>query len=401
MADQTLARYVNELSILTMLRTEGPASRAQIARRLSLTPGTITRVVSELVRRELVWEIPSPIQVAAVREPGRPAISLALNPAGAYFLGVEMGVGVMRYALLDLAATVVATNEIAVSRSITPKKAVRAIAEQVARYQDDRRFAGKIQAAGVTVPGLVTSEGYIVHLPILGWKNVNLLAMLRDATQLPFIVENNANAAAFGSVYTQPNLPSLCTIFLKLGTGCGGAAIINGRLLRGAAGTATEFGHMRVTEHGHRCSCGQVGCLESWVNLEAMARIFRGTTDLTRAELAALPSKIATAVASADGGAVAAVASLTRYLSLGIVTLTNIFNPTTFMLGGVMRPLLECCLEAVKARVVEGIVPGMKMPEIRLSHLGVIECAVGAATIAHHHAFDISTVELQDHELRA
>jgi predicted ArsR family transcriptional regulator len=181
MADQTLARYVNELSILTMLRTEGSASRAQIARRLSLTPGTITRVVSELARRGLVQEIPGPIQ-AAVREPGRPAISLALNPTGAYFLGVEMGVGVMRYALLDLAASVVASTEVVVSRSITPKKAVRAIAEQVARYQDARRFAGKIQAAGVTVPGLVTSEGYIVHLPILGWKNVNLLAMLRDAT---------------------------------------------------------------------------------------------------------------------------------------------------------------------------------------------------------------------------
>jgi N-acetylglucosamine repressor len=55
----------------------------------------------------------------------------------------------------------------------------------------------------------------------------------------------------------------------------------------------------------------------------------------------------------------------------------------------------------VKVRVAEGIVPGMKMPEIRLSHLGVMECAVGAATIAHHHAFDISTVELQEHELRA
>jgi predicted NBD/HSP70 family sugar kinase len=400
MADQTLARYINELSVLTLLRTQGAASRADIARKLSLTPGTITKLTSELVQRGLVQEIHGVVQNGTPREPGRPGVGIALNPAGAYFLGVEIGVGVLRYALLDLAALVVTTSEVAVSKRISPAKVVPAIAEHVAKLKNNPRYRGKLLSVGVTVPGLVTSDGFVVYLPILGWKNVNLLARLDEAIQLPCVVENNANAAAFGSVYTQPSLPSVCTIFLKLGTGCGGAAIVNGRLLRGAAGTAGELGHIRMTESGHRCSCGQIGCLESWVNLGALARSFRGTDELSDAEFAALPDEVASAADGGDAAALAAIESLAHYLSLGIVSLVNIFNPTTIMLGGVMRPVIERCIDTIQTRVASGIVPGTNVPEVRLSLLGKFECAIGAATTAHHRAFDISKFELSDRDTR-
>ena len=101
----------------------------------------------------------------------------------------------------------------------------------------ESQFKGRVKSVGVTVPGLVTSDGYVVNLPILGWKSLDLLAILKEQVSLPCIVENDANAAAFGAHYTQPSLPTDSTIFLKLGTGCGGAAIINGRLLRGGTGT--------------------------------------------------------------------------------------------------------------------------------------------------------------------
>ena len=400
MADQTLVRYVNERGILTVLRTQGALSRAEIARKLSLTPATITRLVGDLEQRDLVREVVSPIGAVA-REPGRPGINVALNGPGAFFLGVEIGVGVIRYALIDLEAKTAVSSELVVSRKLTPGRAVEILTDHLRLCNDDPRFAGKIRAAGVTVPGLVTSEGFIVYLPILGWKNVNLLGMLKNATTIPCFVENNAKAAAFGSIYTMPSLPSICTIFLKLGTGCGGAAIINGRLLRGAAGTAGEFGHIRISPNGHRCSCGQAGCLESWVNLAAMARLFRGTDRLTQREFARLPNEIASAAAAGDGAALAAIESVTYYLSLGIVTLINTFNPTTIMLGGAMRPVLERCVEAVQVQIAKSVIPGTAIPDVRLSHLGAMECAVGAATIAHHNAFDVSTLGITGGERRA
>jgi predicted NBD/HSP70 family sugar kinase len=391
MADQTLVRYVNERGVLTILRTQGSMSRADLARKLSLTPATITRLVTDLGQRDLVREIDSAV-AATAREPGRPGVGLALNGPAAFFLGVEIGVGIIRFAVIDLAATVVSSSETSIARTLTPAKAVAIIAERIGAYQDDPRFKGRLRAAGATVPGLVTSEGFVVYLPMMGWKSVNLLGLLRAATDLPFFVENNAKAAAFGSIYTMPTLPSVCTIFLKLGTGCGGAAIINGRLLRGATGTAGEFGHLRISAEGHRCSCGQNGCLESWVNLGAMARLFKGTDRLTRREFARLPDVMAKAAEDGDAAALAAIDSLAHYLTLGLVTLINTFNPTTIMLGGVMRPLLERCLAAVRSAVARSVIPGTSIPDVRLSHLGVIECAVGAATIAHHNAFDVSTI---------
>ena len=91
-------------------------------------------------------------------------------------------------------------------------------------------------------------------------------------SRIPVSIENNTNAAAFGEVYRHPKLSDDLILFLKLGNGCGGAAIINGRLLRGTSGVATEFGHMRVAKDGPRCHCGQTGCLETHVNLAALAR---------------------------------------------------------------------------------------------------------------------------------
>lgn len=395
MADQTLARYLNERSILTMLRTEGSASRADIARRLSLTPATITRLVTEMAGRGLVREVAGTAQAAIAREPGRPGVSIALNPAGAYFLGVEIGVGILRFALLDLAANLVSSAEAQVSKTITPAAVVKRIVAHVKKLVADDRFGDRIKSVGVTVPGLVTSDGFIVHLPILGWKNVDLQGMLDDAVHLPCIVENNGNAAAFGSVYTQPSSADGCTLFLKLGTGCGGAAIINGRLLRGGSGTAGEFGHIRVAEHGKCRGCGQTGCLEGFVDLVAVARSFRGTEALSDDAYARLPADLVEAALAGDQLASDAIGLFSHYLAQGIVTLVNIFNPTLIELGGVLRPVIGHCLLDVQTHVKAGIVPGTTVPEIQLSRLGLFECAIGAATVVHHHAFDISHVNLK------
>ncbi len=395
MADQTLARYVNERGILTLLRVQGAASRAEMARQLQLTPATVTRVVAEMMERGLVHELP-PGAVREGREPGRPAVAVALAPGGAYFLGVEIGVGVVRFALLDLAAKVTLASERLISRVTEPDAIVAMIAAELAALSADPRFAGRIRSVGVTVPGLVTLDGYVVHLPILGWRELNLQERLAAAIPLPAIVENNATAAAFGAVYTQPELPSTCTIFLKLGTGLGGAAIINGRLLRGGSGTAGEFGHVRIADEGRRCSCGQVGCLETFVNLSALARVWRGREDLGEQDFADLPAAVAAAAADGDPGAIIAIDHLAERLGRGIVSLVNIFNPTTIVLGGVMRPVIERMLPVIEGVVAAGVVPGMRVPDLRLSALGLYECAIGAATIAHHRAFDLSNVDLAD-----
>ena len=142
---------------------------------------------------------------------------------------------------------------------------------------------------------------------------------------------------------------------------------------------------------------GKPGCLETFVNLRALARSYYGTDTLTEAEFAALPAIVATKAEAGDASARDALESLCHSLSLGIVSLVNIFNPTVVMLGGSLRPVLGLGLTEIQRQVAEAIVPGMTVPDIRMSAHGNLECAIGAATLAHHHAFDISWSDLTSH----
>jgi N-acetylglucosamine repressor len=398
MADQTFARYVNERRILTQLRLQGAMPRAELARRLALTPATITNLVENLAADALVMEQHAQRLDGTRRDVGRPGVNIALNPEGGFFLGAEIGVGLVRFALLDLALGVVASQTQPLATSISPDAAVAAIAAYVSGLEQHGGVKGRLRSIGITVPGLVRSDGHVVHLPILGWKDVNLRALGEAALSVPVFVENNAHAAAFGEAYTQPDLASAAIIYLKLGTGCGGAAIVNGRLMRGAGGTGGEFGHIRIRHDGPRCSCGQLGCLETFVNIAALDRSYRPGQGFGVDGLSALPAQVARAAENGDPYAGAAMDELIRHLVTGLTTLVNIFNPGTIVLGGAMRPVLAARLDHIEGAVGGAIVPGMARPRIRLSTLGELECAVGAATIAHHQAFDVSNIEIASRE---
>jgi predicted NBD/HSP70 family sugar kinase len=388
MTSQIFIRNINERRVLTLLRTEGRLSRAEIARRLSLTRSGVTYLVDNLLAQDLVAEaIGAP---APSRELGRPGVALSLNGPGHYFLGAEIGVRVLRLALADMRMEPARTTTIDLPQSPDPQTAIRFIRNFLNECERDRRFRGRIRAIGVTVPGLVRSDGFVLHLPILGWRDVNFLALAAESFGIPLSIENNANAAAFGEVYRNPKLSHDLVLFLKLGNGCGGAAIIDGRLLRGTTGVASEFGHMRVSDHGPRCHCGQTGCLETHVNLAALARYLAGAGAACSCD----PSDVAAAVLAGDAAAIAAIGELRRHLATGMINLTNIFNPSDIVLGGAMRPVLELCLGELREAVAKGIVPGMRPPAIRLSGTSPFECAMGAAAISHHTQFDTTALSL-------
>ncbi|MET3898124.1 N-acetylglucosamine repressor [Devosia sp. UYZn731] len=393
MADQTLVRFVNERNILASLRVSGPTTRADLARLLSLTPASITRVVNDLVSRDLIVQMALPKAHQTAREPGRPGVGVGLNAGGAYFLGVEVGVGLLRFAVIDLAAGVAQTSQVEFDPASSPSAVVELIAAKVEQLQTAPTIHAKLRGVGVTVPGLVDLDGHVVNLPILGWRNIGFGVLLEDRLSLPVSVENNANAAALGAVYADPEMSAGSAIFLKLGTGCGGAAIINGQLLRGAFGTAGELGHIRVSDDGYPCSCGQLGCLESWVNLSALARAFGAGNTLGAAKLQRLPRTVAASFRNGEERGKHAVESIAKYLGLGISSLVNVFNPNTVVLSGIMRPVLEICLKNIQSDVARRVIFGSRIPEIRLSGLADSECAIGAATVAYQRFFEMSPVE--------
>ncbi|MFK0161257.1 ROK family protein [Rhizobium sp. NPDC090279] len=393
MADQTIAKYLNELTILTMLRIQGQASRIEIARHLAVTPATVTRLVNNLIERGLVQdvELPNPGRQAN-REPGRPATNVALNADGAFFFGVEVGVGMLRFALLNLAAAVVEASEMPFNGRMSPEQVADEIALQVNRLKDNPAYRDGLKGVGIAFPGIVRSDGFVVNLPIVGWRDVDFPRLLSPLIDLPFFIENDANAGAFGCAYNDPSLPGTCTLFLKLDAGCGGAVIVDGRLMRGANGTAGEFGHLRLSDDGPLCGCGNRGCLESRIGLAAVAEQFWGTAHLSEIELAELPGQIVAAARRNDARAIETLDSFAHWLVQGLVSLVNLYNPSVVFLAGPLAKLAEAAIDRISEGVSRGIVTGVPAPTLMLSSLRPQEGAIGAAAIAHHHTFDISRV---------
>lgn len=390
MANQSLVRHINERRLLGILRVEGPISRAALARRLSLTRASVTGLVDDLLARGMVCE--QRADKAEPRDVGRPGIAIALNPASAYFLGVEIGVGILRFALLDLAAGVAETAALPFERTLPPADVVALIAGQFATWRT--RFGDAIKAMGVTVPGLVRRDGHVINLPILGWKDINLSALLAGVIDLPCHVENNANAAAFGYIYAEPQPHHGVLVYLKIGTGCGGAVIIDDKLLRGGNGLGTEFGHLHIAPDGPLCSCGQRGCMETFVNLKALQRYALGQDVNEASTYPDLPAQVAGRLAIGDLDAERAVTTLASYLTEGLVDITNIFDPDAIVLGGAMAPVLDAVIERIIPALGRRMVPGMTMPQLSVSRLGAFECAIGAAALAHHEALDLTNLDL-------
>ena len=391
MANHTYVKNLNERRVLTLLRVEGQLTRAEVARRLGLNRSTITNLVDGLLQRSLLTETDRVTNQADGRDMGRPGINIALNPSGCYFLGVEIGVDVLRFALLNMVLEVVEKAQVSIAPPHTPEKAAQHISVKLAKYLRDPRYSEKIQSVYVTAPGLVRNDGVVAYAPIAGWRDVDFLRLLESKLSLPVHLENDANAAAFGEVYCHPMFVQGLTVFFTLlANGCGGAVIINDRILKGSAGLGGDFGHIRVQNDGPICNCGQRGCLEPLVSLKALQEHL----DEKAIPKDASPEEIVDCAVDGNASALAATKHFTHYLALGLISATNIFNPNNIILGGLMRPVIEFVLDDLREAVRTGIMPGIPAPSIELSRNGEYECAIGVAALAHQAEFDEATIGL-------
>ena len=128
-----------------------------------------------------------------------------------------------------------------------------------------------IDRLGLGVPGPLDLErGVIVQAPNLGWRDVPLRDMVADALGCPVVMDNDANAAAFGEAWVGAGRGARVLLLVTLGTGVGGGVVEDGRVFHGARGLAVEIGHMVAVSGGRACSCGKRGCVEAYFSAHAL-----------------------------------------------------------------------------------------------------------------------------------
>lgn len=152
----------------------------------------------------------------------------------------------------------------------SPEAAVDAI-ERACRETADE-VVGPIEHAGVGVPGPLDLErGVIVQAPNLGWRDVPLRDMVAEALGCPVVMDNDANAAAYGEAWVGAGRDARVLLLVTLGTGVGGGVVDEGRVFHGARGLAVEIGHMVAVSGGRLCSCGKHGCVEAYFSAHALS----------------------------------------------------------------------------------------------------------------------------------
>jgi glucokinase len=216
------------------------------------------------------------------------------------------------------------------------------ILELVNRWKDRYELAG----IGIGIPGILRlREGVLVASPNLpGWENFNVRAQIARRLNSPFLLENDANAAALGEKWigSGRNVNHLC--FLTMGTGIGGGLILDGRIWHGVSGMAAELGHVTLYPEGRLCACGNKGCLEAYAAASAVVKAAQemlqaGTASEGLQKLAVSGLKLTSArvyelAKENDPSAQEIYRQVGRALGLAIANFINIFDIDTFVLGG-------------------------------------------------------------------
>lgn len=219
-------------------------------------------------------------------------------------------------------------------------RGIGAVVENLAALVKDLAGGRKVGAAGIAMPGSVDAARGIVHQSpnFPGVREFALGPLLATKVEAKVIVENDAKAYAVGEMWKGAARPYRSFLCLTLGTGLGGAAVLDGRLWRGAHNMAGELGHTPLHADGPPCTCGSRGCLEVYVSARGLQRAFETAkadgkhTSVASAE--PTPEELARAAREGDPAAREAWEALGRRLGAGIAGLLNAFDVEAVVVGG-------------------------------------------------------------------
>ncbi len=248
-----------------------------------------------------------------------------------------------------LGGVVTGAGEIlATARRDTPREGGRALTEAIANVANELAQQYPVDSIGVSAAGFISSDRQtMLATPnISNWNGVNLVAELTEILHKKIVLENDANAAAWGEFKFGAGRGRNDLMMLTLGTGVGGGLILGGSVFRGAFGIGAELGHIRLVPDGQLCGCGIRGCLEQYASGSALLRHAREAIDASPLLARNLLDRgdgtieglrgnhITEAARDGDPVAIAAFNTMATYLGAGIASLCAVIDPSCVVLGG-------------------------------------------------------------------
>jgi predicted NBD/HSP70 family sugar kinase len=384
-ADHAVMRRVNRAVVLDYIRGSGTPSRVAIAEATGLAKPTVSLIVDELLRAGLVTEVGfGPTGAVG----GRPPVLLAFNALSSYLAGIHVGVRRTTVVVADALGEPLAQRTVATPRG-SARSALGAIARILVEVLTEVGTAPeKVATVGVCLPGLVAEDGTLLLAPNLGWHDVPVTDILRAALGAPVVAYNAAHTSLVAERHLGVAIGEDDVILVYAGTGVGAAAVVDGRLMRGAGGIAGEFGHVRVRSDGSVCNCGKTGCLETVASADAVAaatatrwrRRGRRPGTVTAADVAA-------AAAEGDADALAALRDAGSELGAASAWLVNMFDPGCLVLAGGLAGAGPAFVESFSETVLrDALAQSAERLRVVVSALGQDAEVRGVLLLAREHA---------------
>jgi len=377
----------NALRIAETLRAYGPRTRAELVTLTGLSRPTVSSALIDLIGAGMASETAT----RSTTKPagGRPPSVVRLTREAGVAVGVDIGRRHVRVAVADLGHTVLGERATRTTfesddrpievLSLAATLIDQALADLAVRKSD-------VVGVGLGIPAPITRDGTIGSPALLpAWAPLRPSDELAGRIDLPVRVENDANLGALGEYVWGAGRGCADLVYLKLATGIGAGIVLDGRLYRGAAGTAGEFGHVALDVRGPVCRCGNRGCVE----LSAGGRALLAHARVVHPELTDLAGLIRYAEAG-DQGCRRLLIDAGTQLGFALGSLVNLLNPQRIVLGGELgaaahlmhEPLHRGLAETAMAAAVSAVDIVRTDLGTRAAALGGVALALGIDTVA-------------------
>lgn len=325
-------------SVALEVLLNGPISRSDIARKLDLSAGSLTRLSTPLIESGLLIEV----EEKADGRAGRPSKPLDVRPTSQHFIGIKLTGTEFVAVLTDLRANVIVDHSAHLTSRL-PEAVVAALADAIRRLSAS---APSVTAVGVGIGALVVDHAIVRSAPFLEWSDVPLGPMLETATGIPTVIENDVTAFTEAEHWFGAGRGLERFAVLTLGAGIGYGAVIHNQIVEDEDSGIGLVGHWPLDPYGPLCPAGHRGCARSVLTMPAIANAV--STALNRT------IDYDEALSLAEAGEPAArrvIDDAGRGLGRMIAAIANLTAPELIVLGGEGVRLADVAAQAVEGGI--------------------------------------------------
>lgn len=360
-ARPTTIRDINKKIVLNYVRDRSPISRADIARETDLQRSTVSAIVEDLQKENLIEEIGTGDSTG-----GRKPTLLKIKTGTPVAVGVDVTPRTTTVALSDLAGNILEQETFGTSSSMnTMNREIISRIEKIVKKHPKAELE-----VGISVPGIADqTTGNVIFIPYFHWSNWDIARLITEKTGLPAKIENDANAIALAELwFGQEEIrktSNFITVLIAEGIGTG--IIFDGQIYRGESGAAGEFGHMIVGggDAPVKCSCGSDDCWEARASEKAtLARYNLRLTENNLPSNGATFGELINLANDGDKLAQAVLRETAKHLAVGISNLIIGISPKKVIVSGLITRAWDFIaeeLEKVSERSVRGDLPKAKI----------------------------------------